>query len=613
MFGYFGKILHLDLTSEKTHTDIIDEDFCKTYIGGTGFLTRLLYDNAEPKIGPFDPHNILVFANGPFTGTCVPCSDNYVVGAKSPLTGFIGESVSSSFWAHEMKNTGIDGLTIRGRSKEPRYVFIDGGTVEFRDASNIWGRSCLETERLIKEEFGDESIRVVTIGVAGENLVRFASISSNRQTASRTGLGAVMGSKKLKAIAVRGNKTIEVAKIDELIELSLDLYERCQGSCTEKYRLLGTAGDLVKLNQLGCLPTRNFQEATFESAEEVSGENLLVNYVTNIAACSSCPVACIHNCTVKKGVYAGTTTTVEYGALSAFGPLCGINDLPTVLKAIELCDHYGLDPVSTGNVIAWAMECYETGLLTQQDVDGLELKFGSGEAAIKVIDKISARDGIGEMLAEGAKRASDKLGKGSHHFAMHVKGLELPGYDLRGLKTAALACAVAARGGCPDKSGVYDLNLSDEVDRSKVDKGVGKIVVETEGSEVIFDSLSLCKYIRKCFKDFYVEVSGLYNLVTDFELNPAELREAGERIIALKKAYNVREGWTRKDDILPQRIMKDAIPDGMSKGFVVAPGELNLMIGDYYSSRGWTKAGLPKKGKLMELELDDIAEEMGVD
>ena len=615
MFGYGGKILYINLKTGKTNTESLREEFCEKYIGGVGFATRLLYDNNKPMINPYSPDNTLIFANGPFNGTMVPCGTKCSVVSKSPLTGFIGDAVTTSYWPRELKYAGYDALVIRGRADKPTYLFIDDAKVQLKDAKACWGKTPIETENLIREELGDNFIKVAAIGLAGEKLVRFAGICSDseRHHAGRTGLGAVMGSKNLKAVAIRGSKSVRVADLDQLKQICYDLYEKSQGPATEKYRTLGTPQNVLVLNRLGCLPTRNWQQATFEGAEKVSGESMLENFVTDVPGCAGCPIACEHFCTVKDGPYAGTQSgSIDYETLYALGPNCGVDYFPAIIKAATLCDHYGMDTMSTGVAISWAMECYERGLLTKVDTGGLELKFGNYEAYIQLIDRIASREGFGDLLSNGIKRASEQFGKGSEGFAIHIKGLELPGYDIRSLKTAALGWAVAARGGCHNRSGAYDFDISGAVDRLKAEKSRGNLAMESEDYAAIFDSLVLCKFIRRVFKDFYAEASKLYTLVTGFKMNSKELRKAGERIINLKKAFNIREGWTRKDDHLPPRVMRDPVPAGVGKGSLVTSAELNLMLDGYYEARGWTNDGLLSKQKLHELGLDDISEEMGV-
>jgi len=613
MFGYTGNVLYVDLTVGKSKVEHISEELCKKYLGGVGLATRLLYDLNPPNVDPLSPDNTLVFALGAFAGTVVPTGSKHGIAAKSPLTGFIGDSLASSFWSQALRRAGYDAVAIKGRAENPTYLFIDDNIVQFRDAKHLWGKGCLETDNLVKEEIGDETTSVSSIGPAGETLVRFACITNDRtRQAGRTGLGAVMGSKNLKAVAVRGTKAVQVAKLDEIMELCLDLYEKCQGTATEKYRILGTPSNVLVLNRLAALPTKNWQQATFEAAEKVSGEYMLEHYVSRISACSSCPIACEHICTVKDGPYAGSVAPIDYESLYALGPDCYIDYFPAIIKAAELCDHYGMDTISTGGVIAWAMECYEKGLFHKNDLDGLELNFGNHEAYVQLIHQIALRKGIGNLLAEGVKRASEKLGKGSEEFAMHIKGLELPGYDIRGLKTTALGLAIATRGGCHNRSPSYEPDVKGKVDRFKAVKGQGKLAMEQEDFAAIFDSLILCKFIRGVFKDFYAEASKLYTLTTGIEITAQELKKTGERICNLKKIFNIREGWTRKDDHLPQRVMKDPIPYGVAKGAFVTEAEFDFLLSDYYEARGWDEHGIPSKQKLIELELEDLAKDIEV-
>ncbi len=579
----------------------VTREFAETYIGGVGFVARLLCDKLGPRVDPLGPDNVLVFATGPVCGTLVPCGFKCTVAAKSPLTGFIGESTTTSFWPYYLKLSGYDALVISGKAEKPTYLFIDDNTVEFKNADSVWGKSPEETEKLITEELKDQhNIKVASIGVAGENRVPYANIGNDRapgQAARRTGMGAVMGSKNLKAIALRGTNSIEVADASELMSLYRDFKDRTQGSCTEKYRIMGTPANVSVFQSMGILPTRNFQQAQFEGSDEVSGETMVTEYCVRIDACGSCPIACDHVCSVKEGAYSGATASIDYESLWSLGANCGVNSFPAVIKAVSLCDEYGLDAISTGGAIAWAMECYEKGLLTTAKTDGVELKFGNAEACIQLIPKIAKREGLGELLAQGVKKASEKLGKGSEHFAMHVKGLEMPGYDVRGLKTAALGWAVAARGGCQARSGAYKYDIDGDVDRFRAESNRGELVMQSEDFETMLDSLAMCRFIRKCFKDPYVEAAKFYELTTGIKMTPNGLKTAANRINNLKKAFNIREGWTRADDTLPPRIMQDPIPDGPSKGAIVTQEELNTMLEGYYKARAWTGDGLIPKEK----------------
>jgi len=611
MFGYAGKILYVNLTRKKATIKPTQNKFCEMYIGGNGFAIRLLYDNTKPKIDPLSPENVLVFAVGPFAGTMVPTSGKYIVQAKSPLTNFMGESVSSGAWGPTFKRAGYDAMVITGRSEKPTYLFVDDDIIQFRDAKNLWGKESLQTSELIIEEIGDENVCTATIGPAGENLVKFANITNDRyRQAGRTGMGAVMGSKNLKAVAVRGTKKVEVSNLEKLMDVCQDLYEQCQGEGTRSYRVFGTPAMVLIMNHLAALPTRNWQQSSFELAEDISGEYIREHHVAKLIACSGCPIACDHVSTVESGPYKGATTSVEFETIYALGSNCGIGYFPAIIKASDLCDRLGIDTISTGVTIGWAMECFEKGILTKKDTDGIDLTFGNQEALIEVIKKIAYREGIGDLLAEGVKRASKKVGKGSEHFAMHNKGLELPGYDIRGLKASALGFNTSTRGGCHLRSSMYDFDTKGKVDRFKADKSLGKMVKEREDLWAVVESLILCKFVRGVLST-YDKFAELYTLVTGIKMTPDQLQKAGERIYNLEKAYNVREGWTKKDDYPPPRVMKDPIREGTAKGSLVTKREFELMLNAYFEARGWNSDGVPTKEKLTELGLDKVAKEIG--
>jgi aldehyde:ferredoxin oxidoreductase len=414
-----------------------------------------------------------------------------------------------------------------------------------------------------------------------------------------------MGSKKLKAIALRGTRPIKVCNLEEVERISVDIIHNAEGPATEKYRVLGTPANILVLNRLSALPTRNFQQSSFEKAESVSGENLAEHYLAKVRACATCPVACGHIYTVAEGAYSGTQWELDYESLFALGPLCGVDHIPGILKAAELCDYYGIDTISTGSCIAWAMECFEKGLLTREDTEGIDLTFGNHAALVEVIQKIGDRIGIGSLLADGVNIASSKLGRNSEHWAMHSKGLEFPGYDPRAMKTSALGFAVGLRGACHNRSPAYEVDMSGEVDRFKGELGRGSKVKEKEDFAAVLDSLIICKFIRRCFSDFYTEAAYLYTQATGLDLTPSELKAVGERINNVKKAFNIREGWKPGDDWLPPRLFSDPITEGEGKGTVLTEEELRLMIDDYYHARGWTAEGLIPEEKLRALELED--------
>ena len=608
MYGYKGKILYVDLSSGRLKTGSFDEDFAKAYIGGTGFGVKTLIDNQAPGIDPFDPANPLIYAVGVVSGTMVPCATSkFGVFAKSPESHLLGESYSTGRFGAELKHAGYDIVVIKGKSPKPVYLWIDDESVQMMDASHLWGKTTWETEEIIRNDLGDQLIRVSAIGQGGENLVKTAClINDHFRAAGRTGMGAIAGSKNLKAVAVRGTQDVVVAKPEELQDLCRDLYEQAKGPATSKYRGLGTAANVLTLNAQAALPTRNYQSATFEGAETVSGEYLNEHFVTKIAGCTSCPCRCEHIAEVPEGVFKGAIARVEYEPTMAFGPYCGVDRLDAVIKAIEYCNLYGVDAIGTGIIVGFGMECYEKGLITKEDTGGVELEFGNGEAMVEMVKKIALREDIGDLLAEGVKVASEKIGQGSAHFAMHIKGVEVTGYELRGLKTCALGYAVSRRGADHQRHGSYGWDLGGKVDRYSVDKERGKLVMGDEDTYCIFDSIILCKFTRRLW-DFDL-IAKIYTLVTGIPMTGEEMRLAGERMSNLARLYNIREGLTRKDDTLPPRIMKDPIPRGVAKGSYVHPEELDTLLDGYYGARGWTKEGVPTKAKIEELGLGEYAE-----
>jgi len=612
MYAYTGKILHIDMTERKTRIEKVSPEFLKRYLGGVGLATRLVYDNTPAGCDPLGPDNALCFACSAFAGTTMPVGTKHSVASKSPLTGLIGDSLSGSHFSEMLRRAGWDGIVIKGQAPSWMALFIDDDDIRFLDASRYLGMGATETQEAIREAIGDENVRVSAIGPAGEHLVRFALIDNDGRQVGRTGNGAVMGSKRIKAIAIRGSQGVTVADPDGLMAETLKLIKVAQGPGTLKYRELGTPANVLNMNAMGVLPTRNFSETVFEHAEEVSGEHLRDHYKAKSVACTGCPIACEQWGVVRQGKYKGARIGMDYEPLFALGPNCGMGSLPPIIKLVQTCDELGLDAMSAGVTVSWAMECYERGLLSPEECDGLALNWGNDEAAVALLEKIARREGIGDLLAEGVKRASKRLGRGSEQFAMHSKGLEMPGYDVRSLKTFAMGLAVGTRGACHNRSLSYEIDIKGKVDRFTVGPGRGKMAMETENFACILDCLVLCKFLRNCFDDFNADVARIYTMTTGIEITPEELAAVGERVCNLKKAFNIREGWKREDDWLPGRVFDDPIPSGPGKGVHLTPDELNYLIDDYYQARGWTDEGLIPAQKLIELDLADIAAEIGV-
>ncbi len=494
MLGYAGTILYVDLTTGKTRTEKLSDDVAKKYVGGIGLGMKLYLSNSKAGVDPLSAENPLVLAVGPVSGTMFPTGGNgHAFISKSPETNGVGEAVSHGTFGAELKRAGYDAVIFTGKAEKPVYLWLDDDAAQILDASQIWGKSSGETEDAIKNEIGDYYVRVASIGLAGEKLSKISSIFNEKtRAAGRTGLGAVMGSKNLKAIAVRGTRDIAVAKPDEFITMVKEFHERMKGPAAQKYRTLGTSENIMVQNQLSCLPTRNFNNAHFDNAQKVSAEALNERYITKIIACNSCAMRCEHEAVIREGTYKGTQARMEFDSVWALGPNCGVDKLDAIIKAAELCNYYGLDATSAGVTVSFVMDCHEKGILTHEDLGGLDAHFGNADALVQLIEKIGKREGIGDMLADGVKIASEKIGKNSSQLAQQIKGLEVTGYDLRCLKTAALASAVSFRGADQNRSGAYAIDLKGKVDRLKAEKGRGKLVKDSEDVYALIDSFIIC-------------------------------------------------------------------------------------------------------------------------
>lgn len=610
MLGYSGRVLHVNLTTGKTSVQKLEEETAKKYVGGIGLGMKLYLNNSKAGVDPLSSENPLILALGPVSGTMFPTGGNgHAFISKSPETGILGEAVSHGTFGAELKRAGFDAIILTGKAEKPVYLWIDDDSIQLIDASGIWGKSPSETEEAIKQETGDYYVRVAAIGSAGEKLSKIASIFNEKtRAAGRTGLGAVMGSKNLKAIAVRGTKDITVAKPEEFLDMVREFHERMKGPAAQKYRTIGSTENLMIQNAMFCMPTRNFNNAHFEYADHVSGELLNEHYVAKIIACNSCAMRCEHEAVVREGPYKGSMARIEYDNLWALGPNCGVDKLDSIIRAAELCNYYGLDAQSTGVAISFLMDCHEKGLLSHEQLEGIDPHFGNAEAVVQLIEKIGNRDGIGATLADGVKAAAEKIGKDSSQLAQHIKGLEVSGYDLRCLKTTALGFAVSFRGADHSRSGAFTVDLKGKVDRMKAEKGRGKIVKDLEDVYNIIDSLIVCKNAKGTFYKELDDMAKLYSATTGAEVTAQDLALAGERIQTLARIINIREGLTRKDDTLPWKVMNMPVPDdGPAHGAVVTQEELDLMLDDYYTVRGWNLEGIPTKEKLQQLGLEEFS------
>jgi aldehyde:ferredoxin oxidoreductase len=592
--GYHGRCLKIDLTTGTSECIDLPVEVLKQFIGGTGLGTWLLLEHCPDGVDPLAPEAPLLFVFSPLVGSPLTTSAKFAVLAKSPLTERINDSLSSSSFAIAGKKCGYDAIMIIGRATAPTTLLIEDDTVRFEDAVDVWGQSSQSTEQSLNARFG-AGIRFACIGPAGENQVRYATVSNEGRHAGRGGHGAVMGSKNLKAIGVRGSRITPFAHPSELTAYSRDLSRRSLGPETEKYRELGTVSNLLTFNRLGTLPTRNFQSGSFESATELAPDTISQSLQRTRKSCAACTIGCAHLFHLP-GQDEGVR--LEYESLFALGPLCGISDPQTVLQAARLCDDLGLDTISAGGTVAFAMECAERGLLSEPG-----LKFGSGTALLETLRQIGSRTGIGRLLSEGTRLAARQIGQGSEDFAAHVKGLELPGYEPRALQTMALGFAVGTRGADHNRSGAYQVDFSDQVDRTHIEESSVPLAIATEDESALMDSLILCRFLRGVFDDRLAAMGEMLHLVTGFELSVTELQTIANRIVTARKVFNVRHGWTPSEDTLPPRFFNDGLTSDTSPQAAIDRSQLQSVIGHYNRERGWMSDGKVPDNRLRALGL----------
>ncbi|MCP2355879.1 aldehyde:ferredoxin oxidoreductase [Nonomuraea thailandensis] len=595
--GFFGRALLVDVagTAASGVPYELDERVLRAYLGGVGLGTWLLHRLAPAGVDPLAPAAPLAFVFSSLVGTPLTTSAKFAVVAKSPLTGLLTDALASSQFAIAGKLTGHDAIVIRGRAEELSVLLIDGDGVRLEPAPELAGLPAAEAERAARARFG-RTWRTAAIGPAGERQVRYATISHDGRHAGRGGLGAVMGAKNIKAVLVRAATKVSVADQAAVLAAARDLRGRSFGPATAKYRELGTLANLLAFNAVSTLPTRNFTAATFEGAPRLAAEEL--HELRGVArnSCASCSIGCEHIYS-RKG---GGKQRMEYENVFALGPLCGVSDPDEVFAASARCDELGIDTISAGGTIAWAMECAERGLL-----DEPWLRFGDGAALLRALDAIGERSpGLGELLAQGSRRAAAVVGHSSIDFAPQVKGLELPGYEPRSLQAMALGLAVNARGADHNRSGAYEADLSGELDRLAGGAAHVAAAVDTEDRAAVMDSMILCKFLRGVFDDPFTEWARLLELVTGWPLDAAELRETARRIVRAKRAYNLREGATAADDTLPPRMLETPLELGSGRRASLDAGRLRSMVAGYYAARGLDAEGRVAAADLQDLLLD---------
>lgn len=593
--GYFGKALVVDVDgSAATGTALdLDDRVLRAYLGGVGLGTWLMHRLAPPGIDPLAPAAPLAFVFSPLVGTPLTTSAKFAVVAKSPLTGLLTDALASSQFAIAGKLTGHDAIVVRGHADALSVVLVDADGVRLEACPELAGMPAADAEAALSARFG-RGWRSAAIGPAGERGVRYATISHDGRHAGRGGLGAVLGAKNLKAVLVRSGTKAEVADAPAVLAAAKDLRARSFGPATKKYRELGTLANLLAFNAVSTLPTRNFTAATFDGAHRLAAEEL--HELRGVArnSCASCSIGCEHIYS-RKG---GGSQRMEYENVFALGPMCGVSDPDDVFAASARCDELGVDTISAGGTIAWAMECAERGL-----IDAPWLRFGDGAALLRALDLIGSRSGLGELLAQGSRHAAGVVGQGSIDFAPQVKGLELPGYEPRTLQAMALGLAVNSRGADHNRSGAYEADLSGELDR--LDGGAPHVTaaIGTEDRAAVMDSMILCKFLRGVFTEPFDEWAALLAPVTGWAVDADELRATARRIVLAKRVFNLREGATAADDTLPPRMLDTPLELASGRSASLTSDTLQAMVDGYYAARGLDTAGRPDPADLPDLLL----------
>jgi len=622
-FGYNGKILHVDLTRGTTRVEEPDEKWYRTYLGGTGFVGWYLLTHLAPGTDPLSPENPLVFATSVVVGAPLSGFNRYVVGAKSPLSGAFAETEAGGYFGPELKFAGFDALVVHGRAERPVYLWIRDGIAEIRDASGLWGLDNWLTLERLRQELGDPRVRVVSIGPAGERQVLFACLQNDLEHFNgRTGMGAVMGAKNLKAIAVRGTGKPALADPEKVREIARWHNERIKSHPPNvgltKY---GTPGLLKSINDAGFLPTRNFREGWFEGAEALSAPVYHETIFHSNSTCWACAVRCKRRVERTEGKYPLDRRFggAEYEALAALGSMLGIRDLAAVAYGNQRCNLYGLDVISTGAVIAFAMECFEHGILTPADTGGRELRWGDAEAMIWLIGEIAARRGIGDTLALGVKRAAARIGRGAERFAFHIKGQELAFHDGRGKTGMAMGFALSPTGADHIETPhdvafqgdgiakLFPLGLFDPVDPLKTDEAKVRFFFLGQKAWGINNVLALCNFTSVPIHAMtFGRLVEAVSAITGWDVSLYELMKAAERANVLARLFNNREGFTPADDTLISRWFEE-MPSGPLRGKRIDPERFAELVRLYYEMSGWDEQGRPTRGKLVELGLDGLA------
>lgn len=608
--GYWGKILEVDLTTRSVGVESLDPQDARSFVGGSGLATKILYEQTDGSTGPLSPENTVVFATGPLTGTPVFGTGRHHVVTRSPLTGIFGESDVGGSWGVALKRAGYDAIVIKGRAENPVYLWVSDDGVQIRDASGVWGKDTFESDEILKAQTS-ATATVACIGPAGERLVPIAGVmhdGKDARAAARCGIGAVMGSKNLKAIVADGRLKVKVhdgVRLGRTMkEIGASLLSRMEGMSK-----FGTSGGVVTHESYGNFPLKNWQLGRWgEPVTRISGQRMADTILTRRYHCKTCPVGCGRTVRVKEGRYETTESAgPEYETMGTLGGLILVDNLEAIAFANELCNRLGIDTISAGNVIAFAIEAFERGLLTKGDMNGIEATWGNPEVVVALLQAIGRCEGIGSVLGKGVRAAAEAIGGRAREFAMHVKGLELPAHDPRAYNGVALAYATSARGACHVSAFTHmfervapmpDLGYDAPHDRLATE-GKGEFVAKMQNLMGLVDSLKICKFM------FFGGVQPRHlvewlNAVTGWTLDLPEFMRIGERIFNLKRLYNIRCGISRKDDTLPPRILTEVRRE---EGVAPNVPPLGKMLSDYYAYRGWDKEGIPTTDRLRQLGL----------
>ena len=602
--AYLGRILRVNLDTQKVSVEPIEEYMYEKLLGGRGIAAKIYYDEIGPEVKPFDPENKLIFMTGPLTGVRLPSTTKLQVATKSPETGMYMCANSGGEFGPQLKMSGYDGLIIEGTARAWTFLTIQDSKIEFHDAASLQGLGAHETLDRLKDAVGDSKASAMSIGPAGERLVKISYVCVDTRAFGRGGAGAVLGSKKLKGIVIRGTAKIPVAdgaKIDEIRKNAIKNLRETRANHT-KY---GTPQYIETINELGCMPTRNFQTTYFEGGNKVDAHVMYDQYLVKNYACYMCPVACGKINEVKEGPYKGARARTEYESIALLGPDCGVDDFAAVVKANQVCDELGIDTMSGGNAVALAMELYEKGLITQDDTEGIDARFGNAEALIGILRLIAERRGIGDLLAEGMNGVKQKKPEWAPYI-LAVKGMPFAAYDPRGFYGNALTYGTSSRGACHNVGGwtIRHELMSDQYDRFAL-KGKGLLVKTIQDNRAYVDSLGLCTVVRGSMNFSDSPTGEVMESVTGYDFTP-ELLDIGERIYSLERLILNREGIRREHDLMPERIIKEAVPSGPIKGQTLTAEMYDEMLDEYYTERGWDLQGVVKQETVTSLGLSEF-------